>query len=533
MPADEKPQKTVIAWTRFLIVDSEAAVGEGLRRFLIAEGSPAVHVAPSAILALRVLQDRKTPVDCVICAERPDAISAVDFLANLRAGRWGGVALQHMSVILLMPTRNAAAIAAADNLNVSGYILGGLGKENVRNSILKALDPRGLAKALPNFKIAHMRAGEADLIVAPFPASFGRLRTEKQQQAIQSIALAVQREQLSGGVAAIYPAENGETAFIAPESYSRFLLKMTVESVGKMLNRAIHVDWVGGDPTVEAKADDKPDAATEPLPLFEEDEEAAISDRRRVASKTERPRSRGLTDDDIRGVASAFKEMGPKEFVEKFVRHQSILLQGQSEFLAPTMRECYVSIELLRGAFFPGVEMRGSKRSFQNLTHMLDQLMLRSLAFLPQDGLPCSLNLNVHSILTQTFETALKTASVENLTFEIPQPMIASHFEEFKKARDLIFSRGGRIAVDQIFPDTVDLLDLSQVKPNMAKLHWKGDLKSSSNAHRDFVQKTLDRGIAMVMSRVDDPAALEIGRDFGIKNFQGFLIDDMPAAKVG
>jgi DNA-binding response OmpR family regulator len=88
MPADDKPQKkTIIARTRFLVVDSEAAVGEGLRRFLLAEGSPAVHVAPSTILALRVLQDRRSPVDCVICAHRPEALSAVEFLTNLRGGR--------------------------------------------------------------------------------------------------------------------------------------------------------------------------------------------------------------------------------------------------------------------------------------------------------------------------------------------------------------------------------------------------------------------------------------------------------------
>ncbi len=263
----------------------------------------------------------------------------------------------------------------------------------------------------------------------------------------------------------------------------------------------------------------------------EAEDTAETSDRRRGAS--ERSRARGLTDDDIRGVAKAFKDMGPEEFVGKFVRHQAIVLQSDSQFVAPTMREFYVSIDLLRKSFFPGVEMRGSKRAFQSLTHMLDQLMLRSLPFLPKDGLPSSLNINVHSILTQTFDSVLKTTSLENFTFEIPQPMIASHFEEFCKARDMIFARGGRIAVDQIFPDTVGSLDLAEVRPHIAKLHWKGDLKSSSDAHREFVKRTLDRGIAMIMSRVDDPAALQIGQEFGIRNFQGFLIDEMPAAKSG
>src|SRR5262249_35731443 len=129
------------------------------------------------------------------------------------------------------------------------------------------------------------------------------------------------------------------------------------------------------------------------------DESVQVSDRRRVAPPSERPRSRGLTDEDIRGVVQAFKEMGTEEFVEKFVRHQTVLWQGESQSMQPTMREFYVSIDLLRTAFFPGVEMRGSQRAFQSLTHMLDQLMLRSLRFLPINGMPCSLNLNVHSIL--------------------------------------------------------------------------------------------------------------------------------------
>ncbi|MHB1204725.1 MAG: hypothetical protein ACYCZX_04090, partial [Rhodospirillaceae bacterium] len=318
---------------------------------------------------------------------------------------------------------------------------------------------------------------------------------------------------------------------VAPAAYERFLSRLTVESVGKMLNRAIHVDWIDGDPTVDSKTGDAPDES-EPLPLFDAEEEES-ADRRRSAPQTEEPRARGLTEDDIRGVAKAFKDMGAEEFVERFVRHQTILWQGESQPLTPTMREFYVSIDLLRTEFFPAVEMRGSKRSFQSLTHMLDQLMLRSLPALPLNGLPCSLNLNIHSILTRTFENALKDTSVENLTFEIPQPMITQHFEEFKKARALIFARGGKVAVDQIFPDTMGSLDLDQAGPNVAKLHWKGDLKNFSASHRDFVKKTLDRGIKMIMSRVDDPAAFEIAQEFGIKNFQGFLIDEMPESRLG
>ena len=208
----------------------------------------------------------------MIYAHRPEALSGVEFLMNLRAGRWGGLPLQHISFILMMPAKDVQVMAAADSAKVTGYILGGLGKENVRSSIVNALDPRGISKALPNFKIAHVRAGERDLILAPFPASFGRLRTDKQQQAIQAVAVGVQREALSGAVAAVYPSENGKAAFLAPEVYERFLSRLTLESVGKMLNRAIYVEWGDNDPTAEtaAKASEE---SIEPLPLFDEEPE--------------------------------------------------------------------------------------------------------------------------------------------------------------------------------------------------------------------------------------------------------------------
>jgi DNA-binding NarL/FixJ family response regulator len=532
MPVEDKSQKTIIGQTRFLVLDPDTKIGERLKRFLLAEGAPAVHLAPSSILALRVLQDRRTPVDCVVCTHRPPAISGVEFLANLRAGRWGGLALQHLKVILFMAGRDAAVTDLADRLRVNGYIFGDMDREAVRTAIFMALDPQGRQKAPANFKLAHMRTSEADILVAAFPPSFGRLPWEKQQRALQAVAIGAKAEGLSGGVAAVFATENGGTSFIAVPAYERFMSRLSVAAVEKQLNRAIHVDWPDGDPTVadappaQSAADDAPAA---PLPLFDEEEEAALDDRRRLAPKIEKSFARGLTEEDIRAVATAFKEMGAAEFVQKFVRNQAISLQGQSQPLTPMMREYYVSIELLRNAFFPGIEMRGSNRAFQSLTHLLDQLMLRSLPFLPQNRLPTSLNLNVHSILTKTFESSLKGARGDLLTFEIPQPMIVSHFEEFKKARELITAYGGKIAVDQIFPDTIGHLDLDQVGASIAKLHWKGGLKNFSQAHRDFVKRAIDRGVTIVMSRVDDPAAFEIAQEFGVQNFQGFLIDEMNA----
>src|SRR5262249_35766237 len=129
MASDGKSPNTVISQTRFLVVDPDPRVGEGLRRFLLSEKSPAVHVALSPVLGLRILQDRRTPVDCVICSHGSKDYSALDFLAGLRAGRWGGLSLQHIKFILMMPAAEGQVIEYASSLRVTGFIIGGLNKD--------------------------------------------------------------------------------------------------------------------------------------------------------------------------------------------------------------------------------------------------------------------------------------------------------------------------------------------------------------------------------------------------------------------
>ena len=172
-------------------------------------------LANSIILALRVLQDRNTPVDCVICAHRPEAISGVDFLQGLRAGRWGGLSLQHMKFILMIPTLDPQAVTLAERAQATGYIIGGLDRKNVRESIISALDPKGPNKPAPNFKVMPLRASESDLVIALFPPVFGRWSFERQQRAMHAVAIATQMEGVHGSLAVVYPTDEGGTAFLA------------------------------------------------------------------------------------------------------------------------------------------------------------------------------------------------------------------------------------------------------------------------------------------------------------------------------
>ena len=53
---------------------------------------------------------------------------------------------------------------------------------------------------------------------------------------------------------------------------------------------------------------------------------------------------------------------------------------------------------------------------------------------------------------------------------------------------------GGKVAVDQIFPDTIGDLSLDQIGADFAKLHWKGVKRSFASTHHGFVKKAIERG---------------------------------------
>ena len=104
------------------------------------------------------------------------------------------------------------------------------------------------------------------------------------------------------------------------------------------------------------------------------------------------------------------------------------------------------------------------------------QIMLEAFHTLAPPDAPCSLNLNVQSVFTPEFDQFIAKTSPEKMkhvVFEFRQSNIVEHFDEFQVARGLIKERGARIAVDQIFPQTVGLVDLEYLGASIAKIHWR------------------------------------------------------------
>jgi hypothetical protein len=239
---------------------------------------------------------------------------------------------------------------------------------------------------------------------------------------------------------------------------------------------------------------------------------------------------RPFTEDDVRNVMAAYKDLGPEKFVKAFVRNQAVVVNARNRPLKHMMNEFFISMSLLRKPLFGDVEMRGSGRMFNDFTLVLDQIFLRAFKSVNVGEGMFSINLNVETVFTKAFENFLDEAPRELMSkvfFEFRQPNIVEHFDEFEVARGLIKGKGARIVVDRIFPDTLGLVDLDYLGASIAKVHWRDGADDALKSRGKAVKYITDCGVLPVLIRCDSPQALEVGAEMGVETFQGFLIDDM------
>lgn len=239
---------------------------------------------------------------------------------------------------------------------------------------------------------------------------------------------------------------------------------------------------------------------------------------------------RPLTTADIKNVMKAYEKFGTEKFVKAFVRNQDIALCVNGKPTEKVMTEYFISMDLLRKPLFVDVEMRGSGRLFNEFTLVLDQILLQSFDQMHVQGGRCSINLNVESVFTEQFEAFIDRTSqavLKDVVFEFRQANIVENFDEFQVARGLIKSKGASIAVDQIFPQTVGLVDLDYIGANIAKIHWRSGAEDVLKERERAIKYLIDCGVLPILIRVDNERALEIGARMGINLFQGFLIDDL------
>ncbi len=237
---------------------------------------------------------------------------------------------------------------------------------------------------------------------------------------------------------------------------------------------------------------------------------------------------RGLREPDIHRVKQVLKHIGPDAFAKLFVTRQPIIVLKEGDKINIAMYEYYVKMDNLRKHAFPDVELRGSGNLFNQLTVELDGILMSIFDDIVPKGTNASINLNVESVFTPMFEkfhSKRGSDGFANLVFEFRQPNILQHFDQFEVAANMIHERSGNIAVDAIFPETIGIVNLNRIGANMAKIFWRQGAESTLPGLTDEIRAMQSNGRMVIMSRVDEDIAVEVGSGFGINMYQGFYVD--------
>ena len=109
--------------TRFLVIDRDVAVLVSVESYLRMNAARVVHTVESVLPGLGILKDTHVGVSCIICAHDVTPISGLEFLKNIRSGKYGTApALRAVNFIMLTAHREMALVEAAVKLDVNGYI---------------------------------------------------------------------------------------------------------------------------------------------------------------------------------------------------------------------------------------------------------------------------------------------------------------------------------------------------------------------------------------------------------------------------
>lgn len=227
--------------TRFLLVDDNKGALVAIEKFLLACGALQVHVAPAPLAALRILQDPLAKVDCVICAHKHGAISGLQFLQGLRAGRWGGGRIQNVKFMLMMAQFDLSAIQTADRSGVSGYYIGVPKPKALLAAIIKTLTATTGISPLPALQVAHVNMGGADFVLVPFDASFANAGVSDQQGAVVQMQTLMQEQMLAGAVTPVWETADHGVGYFAPAQFHAALAGLTLDYLHSNLNREITV----------------------------------------------------------------------------------------------------------------------------------------------------------------------------------------------------------------------------------------------------------------------------------------------------
>ena len=127
----------------------------------------------------------------------------------------------------------------------------------------------------------------------------------------------------------------------------------------------------------------------------------------------------------------------------------------------------------------------------------------------------------------QTFDKSIAPEDKSSILLELKQHDIFSNLSSFLAARSFIKQQGYRFCVDMVDADSLSFLKPDKLEADFIKLIWNAELLEKAQT-QSFIQKLKANNPArIILCRVDDKRAVELGHALGLTLFQGYYIQKL------
>lgn len=216
-----------------------------------------------------------------------------------------------------------------------------------------------------------------------------------------------------------------------------------------------------------------------------------------------------------------------------FIRRQAICAVIGKSPPQRVFEEVYVSIPDLRDMLLPDVDLTANPWLFLSLSETLDKRVLETIS-LHDDGSLAgnfSVNINVSTILSDeflAFDDNISPSMKPSVILELQLVDIFSDVRSFILAKTFAQARGYKICIDGITVDKLKYLNRTNLNCDLIKIIWHPtfmDVVREDKHFMDYVNKA--ERAKMILCRIDDPQAVEVGNSLGINLYQGRYIQRM------
>lgn len=87
---------------------------------------------------------------------------------------------------------------------------------------------------MPQYKIAHVKEQDVDLIIVPLESHFGNMSSQDQNVTIKALQLHASEAGLRGTVVPVWDSGGGCMAFLAPQQWHSFFGSSNLPWVGRI-----------------------------------------------------------------------------------------------------------------------------------------------------------------------------------------------------------------------------------------------------------------------------------------------------------